>query len=213
MDDGMSCRYHPYRSNQEDLCSLSSREARQIISSSSPLLLPPSSSSSSFSFRSDFRRRRLCRFVRKFGGHCHDHHAAAAARLESPFCLRRRSNRGRFPPRMDWSLFYLSTKSHSSRKIDHGFKEKSTETYKDFSGTAEDDGEDSPNSSHASASASASFLSLNGRYLLDPDPSGAVAEFLRDFLERITGFGDVHFRRVSLTEEGKPKITSTASPP
>ncbi|XP_023528095.1 uncharacterized protein LOC111791114 [Cucurbita pepo subsp. pepo] len=239
MDDGMRCRYHPYRSNQGGICALCLQEKLgKLVSSSSPLPLPPSSSSSSSSFRSDFAAVGSAASSVKFGGHCHDHHAAAAAaRTRIPFLSKKKKQpeagfrrckstttpaRGKFldpyhgedynPKNRGWiwSLFDLSTKSHSSRKIDHGFKEKSTETYKDFSSTAEDDGEDSPNSSHASASASASVSSFERKVSRSRSVGCGSRSFSGDFFERITGFGDCTLRRVESHREGKPKITSTA---
>ncbi|XP_023522067.1 uncharacterized protein LOC111785925 [Cucurbita pepo subsp. pepo] len=126
-----------------------------------------------------------------------------------------------------WSLFDLSTKSHSSRKIDHSSKiaslptttiaaatsvkqkEKCTETFKDFSSTVEEDGggDDSPNSSQATASVS----SFEQKVSRSRSVGCGSRRFSGDFLERIAGFGDCTLRRVESHREGKPKTTSTAT--
>ncbi|XP_022973792.1 uncharacterized protein LOC111472349 [Cucurbita maxima] len=128
-----------------------------------------------------------------------------------------------------WSLFDLSTKSHSSRKIDHSSKiaslptttiaaatsvkqkEKCTETFKDFSSIVEEDGggDDSPNRSQATASVS----SFEQKVSRSRSVGCGSRRFSGDFLERIAGFGDCTLRRVESHREGKPKTTSTATTP
>ncbi|KAA0049506.1 serine-rich adhesin for platelets [Cucumis melo var. makuwa] len=188
--------------------------------------------------------------------HCHDH--AAPARTRIPFLSKKKKKqpevgfrrskstttpaRGKFldPYHAEdyspknrgwiWSLFDLSTKSHSTRKIDHGglresskiaslptaatsekLKGKCTETSKDFcnTGRAEDDdggGDDSPNSSQASASVS----SFERKVSRSRSVGCGSRSFSGDFFERITGFGDCTLRRVESHREGKPKINPTA---
>ncbi|XP_038878096.1 uncharacterized protein DDB_G0271670 [Benincasa hispida] len=192
------------------------------------------------------------------GSHCHDYHAAPA-RTRIPFLSKKKKKnqpevgfrrskstttpaRGKFldpyhgedysPKNRGWiwSLFDLSTKSHSLRKIDHGglresskiaslptaaasekLKGKCAETSKDFSGTGtteDDDGgvEDSPNSSQASASVS----SFERKVSRSRSVGCGSRSFSGDLFERITGFGDCTLRRVESHREGKPKINPTA---
>lgn len=245
------------------LC-LQEKLGKLVSSSSPLPLRASSSSSSSSSFRSDFAAgsggaASSAKFGLQNGGHCHDHHAG---RTRIPFLSKKKKKqpevgfrrskstttpaRGKLLDPYDgevynhknrgwiWSLFDLSTKSHSSRKIDHSLresskiaslptaaiaaassvkqKEKCPETFKDFSGTgaAEDDGgrgEDSPNSSQATASVS----SFERKVSRSRSVGCGSRSFSGDFFERITGFGDCTLRRVESHREGKPKITTIAN--